>query len=93
MAIITLSVVGGDSITLTTTEGAEISLNRDSDQPISLSPANGKSAYQSYLSTTDDDPPLSEAQWSLPLAEGSLDLSQHYGTLDDPSVTIDGGLL
>jgi len=32
----------------------------------------GPSAYESYLSTTDDDPPLSEAQWAatLPGADG-----------------------
>ncbi len=27
----------------------------------------GKSKYQSYLDTTTDDPPLSEAEWSAPV--------------------------
>jgi hypothetical protein len=52
----------------------------------------GVSAYASYVATTDDDPILSEAQWAASAAE-NLNLDNHFGTLDDPSVIIDGGLL
>jgi hypothetical protein len=41
--------------------------------------APGKSAYQSYLDTTDDDPALSEEQWSSPSSGGS-------------QITISGGM-
>ncbi len=34
--------------------------------------AVGKSAYQSYLDTTSDDPPLSEEAWSLPSGGSSI---------------------
>jgi hypothetical protein len=54
--------------------------------------ATGISAYASYVATTDDDPILSEAQWAASAAE-NLNLDNHFGTLDDPSVIIDGGLL
>ncbi len=33
--------------------------------------APGKSAYQSYVDTTDDDPVLSEEAWSEPSSGGS----------------------
>jgi hypothetical protein len=52
----------------------------------------GISAYASYVATTDDDPVLTEAQWAASAAE-NLNLDNHFGTLDDPSVIIDGGLL
>jgi hypothetical protein len=52
----------------------------------------GVSAYASYVATTDDDPILTEAQWAASAAE-NLNLDNHFGTLDDPSVIIDGGLL
>jgi hypothetical protein len=52
----------------------------------------GVSAYASYVATTDDDPILSEAQWAASAAE-NLNLDNHFGTLADPSVIIDGGLL
>lgn len=36
--------------------------------PITLG-GSGRSAYQSYLATTQDTPPLTEAEWSTPLNE------------------------
>lgn len=52
----------------------------------------GISAYASYVATTDDAPVLTEEQWAASAAE-NLNLDNHFGTLDDPSVIIDGGLL
>lgn len=70
---------------------ARITLRVD-DQVITLYTGRGLSAYESYLRTTDDDPPLSEQEWVASLT-GGLDLADHYGTMDQPTVVIDGGLL
>lgn len=48
------------TITLTSEEQT---INLVTEGSVSLSASNGKSAYQSYLSTTTDDPVLTEAQW------------------------------
>ena len=70
------------TITLTSEEQT---INLVTEGSVSLSASNGKSAYQSYLSTTTDDPVLTEAEWSegggggggggdyLPLAGGIMD--------------------
>lgn len=68
------------TITLTSEEQT---INLVTEGSVSLSASNGKSAYQSYLSTTSDDPVLTEAEWSegggggggdyLPLAGGIMD--------------------
>ena len=68
------------TITLTSEEQT---INLVTEGSVSLSASNGKSAYQSYLSTTTDDPVLTEAEWAegggggggdyLPLAGGIMD--------------------
>lgn len=70
---------------------ARITLTID-EVVIHMETGRGRSAYESYLRTTTDDPPLSEAEWAQPGA-GTLDLANHYGTMNQTTVVIDGGLL
>ncbi len=46
----------------------------DTELPLAVGPA-GKSAYDSYLETTDDDPALTEAEWSEPPADGEASVT------------------
>jgi hypothetical protein len=72
---------------------ARITLTID-ETVVVLETGRGRSAYQSYLATTDDDPVLTEEQWAMPAtAGGSLNLADHFGILENPDVIIDGGLL
>lgn len=57
---------------------ARITLRVD-DQVITLYTGRGLSAYESYLRTTNDNPPLTESEWASAFAE-----AKQYGEdIDD----------